>query len=814
MDWMTAVKAETDAPRVEGSDVTGRGASTESTLGYARSPEDALRLVVFTVVSVLLALVTIALEDGIVGVEEDIVELFGFISPSTERVLHGIVEVTAGMLALTVLLGPLLARRFRLLGYVVLASMSAYAAMSALQVLIDREASAAVINELAARAGLSEAGTTSGSVGIAQLTAMFIVIAPFTTRRWRRAGAVVIALLVITRVLVTVRLPVEIFLAVPVGAVCGATVLLVFGRPDRRPTTGAIAAALGAAGLDVVELEVAQVDARGSSPYIARLESGASAFVKVMGSDHRAADLMFRAYRFVRFKNVGDERLFSSLRRTIEHEALVALLARDAGVRTPRLLCIVEVGADSMLLAYELIDGRSLDHVSTDEVNDEFLVRVWSQVALLRDRRLAHRDLRQANVIVDHSGAPWIIDFGFAEAAVEPTILDGDVAQFLTATALMVGPERSVSTAIEGIGEQAVAEALPRLQRTALSGATQAALKGHDGLVESLRSAVIEQTGVDDVEPVELERASRTTVITVAALVLATYFLAPQLADLPGIVDEVAGANWSWTPMVLFCSAMTYVGAAMSLAGSVPNRVPAGPMLLTSVGSSFAGTLAPASVGGMALNLRFFQRLGIDRSVAASGVGLDVVGGVIGHVALIGVFFVWAGGDAFEGIDLPDPTWFLVGLAVVAALGAIAFAIPATRRQLRERLFVGVLRAFDGVAAVVRSPAKVALLLVGSVLVTFFYLLTCWFSLQAFGGGLAFATVGAVFLVALAIATAAPTPGGLGAMEAALITGLVSAGLDHTIAVPAVFLYRLFTFWIPILPGWFAFQWLQRHEYL
>ncbi len=47
-----------------------------------------------------------------------------------------------------------------------------------------------------------------------------------------------------------------------------------------------------------------------------------------------------------------------------------------------------------------------------------------------------------------------------------------------------------------------------------------------------------------------------------------------------------------------------------------------------------------------------------------------------------------------------------------------------------------------------------------------------------------------------------------------LIAGLVSAGLDSTVAVPAVFLCRLSTFWLPVLPGWITFQWLERHEYL
>jgi undecaprenyl-diphosphatase len=71
-----------------------------------------------------------------------------------------------------------------------------------------------------------------------------------------------------------------------------------------------------------------------------------------------------------------------------------------------------------------------------------------------------------------------------------------------------------------------------------------------------------------------------------------------------------------------------------------------------------------------------------------------------------------------------------------------------------------------------------------------------------------------VVQVGAAVASVAPTPGGLGALEAALISGLVAAGLDSSVAVPAVFLFRLATYWLPILPGWICFEWLQRHDYL
>ena len=85
---------------------------------------------------------------------------------------------------------------------------------------------------------------------------------------------------------------------------------------------------------------------------------------------------------------------------------------------------------------------------------------------------------------------------------------------------------------------------------------------------------------------------------------------------------------------------------------------------------------------------------------------------------------------------------------------------------------------------------------------------------MALGGGLPLASIGAVYLIGASVASVAPTPGGMGAIEAALVSGLVAAGLTNAAAVPAVILFRLITFWLPNLPGWIGFRWLQRHEYI
>jgi uncharacterized membrane protein YbhN (UPF0104 family) len=59
-----------------------------------------------------------------------------------------------------------------------------------------------------------------------------------------------------------------------------------------------------------------------------------------------------------------------------------------------------------------------------------------------------------------------------------------------------------------------------------------------------------------------------------------------------------------------------------------------------------------------------------------------------------------------------------------------------------------------------------------------------------------------------------PTPGGLGAVEAALSAALTAAGLPGATAVSAVLLFRTLTFWLPVPAGWGAFNYLERHQYI
>ena len=115
---------------------------------------------------------------------------------------------------------------------------------------------------------------------------------------------------------------------------------------------------------------------------------------------------------------------------------------------------------------------------------------------------------------------------------------------------------------------------------------------------------------------------------------------------------------------------------------------------------------------------------------------------------------------------------------------------------------------------VAQRPMKLVEGIGGIVLLNLAYIVVLIACVRAFDGDLNVAAIAFVYLAGATIGQAAPTPGGLGAVEAALAAGLTAAGLPGGIAVSSVLLFRLITFWIPTIPGYAAFNWLTKKGYL
>jgi undecaprenyl-diphosphatase len=314
------------------------------------------------------------------------------------------------------------------------------------------------------------------------------------------------------------------------------------------------------------------------------------------------------------------------------------------------------------------------------------------------------------------------------------------------------------------------------------------------------------------VDPQPFEHVQLREVVMVLALALAVYLLIPQLADVTDVWSSVKQADWAWALWALGASAMTFVAAAIGLMGAVPQHIPLSTTTAAQLAGSFVNRIVPARMGGMATNLRYLQKRGVDLAVATASIGVQQVSGLIVHIALSAALLVWAGrsaGDALNG--LPPGQTVLIGLTVIGVLSGLLFLLPRGRRLLRARVLPPLQRSLTGVAAIARSPLKLLALFGGAVFLTLMNIAALVLSVYAFGApGVTVVVIGVVFLVGSGVASVAPTPGNLGAVEAALIAGLTTVGVAGDIAVPAVFLFRIVTFWLPILPGWLTFALLQR----
>jgi undecaprenyl-diphosphatase len=292
------------------------------------------------------------------------------------------------------------------------------------------------------------------------------------------------------------------------------------------------------------------------------------------------------------------------------------------------------------------------------------------------------------------------------------------------------------------------------------------------------------------------------TLLFLVAAGFAVHLLLPQVGELRQTLGALQGARWTWLAVGLVLSAASYLAAAVAQLGAVDPPLALGRTTLVQVASSFANRLAPAGLGGIGLNIRYLQRAGMDRRPAVAAVAVNTAAGALVHVLGLLVAAVLVGHSRLHATHIPRGWPELVALAGVLAASGLALWSPLGRR----RLVFPALRAGRELARVLRRPGKAAQLLGGSAGVTLAYALSLAGCLAAFNAHLALASTVAVYLAGVAVASVSPAPGGLGAMEAALVAGLTAVGAATGPAVGGVLAFRLLTFWLPILPGWVAYR--------
>jgi len=297
----------------------------------------------------------------------------------------------------------------------------------------------------------------------------------------------------------------------------------------------------------------------------------------------------------------------------------------------------------------------------------------------------------------------------------------------------------------------------------------------------------------------------------IALAVASALVLAVQLRH-AHLGETLSSVRPGFVALALGWTALSMVAAAYNLLGFTPVRLRLGQTLLVQIATSGLRVIAPSAVSTPAVTIRYLVRSGVRTPDALATVGAAQTAQLLVTTLLVAVLGIASGDTTIGGrVNL---TSLLVGGFVVALVLTVLAAIARSYDRVREI----VAEAAQSVATLGRHlrrrPAMVGVGVLASGALTAAHILAFAACVSAVGGQVSLLALATIYLAAAAAGSIVPTPGGLGAVEAALIAGLTTAGLGLTTATGAALLSRLVAVWLPSIPGWIAVIALRRRALL
>ncbi len=739
-----------------------------------------------------------------VGLEKSISRIVGVLTPAQSNAVYLVYGVLIVALPFVILIGLIAGRQWKLLG--------AYGAAGAIAVLALSITGQGITAprwhfDLTERLSTTLSQFLDDPRWIAMLAAVLTVSGPWLPGRWRRWWWALLLAFVPIHLVVSAVVPARSLLGLAVGWFVGALVVLVVGTPALNiPLDGAVRA-LGRRHFTTTALTVVRPGGNGPLEMLATDDSGRHAIVELYGPNQRSGGAVRQFWRWLVLRDSETAPLQMSLHRAVEHRALMTVAVGDLGVANTSTLTLAGLERGWTLFAHSRPRGISIEHVDDDNA----VGAVWESFGTLHRHQVSHGDLRPSEITVD-CGTALFGGFGNSEYGASEEQLQADIAQLLATTTDRFGATAAVRAAIDVLGTDTVLAASRRLTRSAMPPRIRRSLSDPKSVLAAARDEVKLQTGAEAIQTESITRFNRKQVIQLVLLVALVYVAYPFISTVPAFFSELRHANWWWALLGLGVSAMTYVGAAAGLWACAGEVVSFRHLVIMQFANTFAATTTPAGVGGLALSTRFLQKAGLGTVRATAAVAVQQAVQVITHVALLIFFSVAAGASADLSHFVPKLTLlYLIGGLALGAVGAFLF-VPKLRQWLETAVRPKINEVGSDLVELVREPKRFALIVLGCAGTTLGMAFTLWCSIEAFGGGTNFVTVTVVTMVGGTLASAAPTPGGVGAVEAALIGGLAAFGVPTAIAVPSVLLYRVLTVWLPVFAGWPIMRWLTARD--
>ena len=644
------------------------------------------------------------------------------------------------------------------------------------------------------------------------VTGLLVVVSTYLTRPLRRFGWVAILITAIAAIGLSYGSPIHVMGSFGLGLAAAGLLQLAVGTPRGYPAPDAVAHGLATLGVPSTGLR-ASADQRWGLVRFEAIGSGGGAIdLKVYGRDAFDSQLAAKLWRTLIYKEMSRTISYSRL-QSVEHEALVSLMAARKGVFVPDLLAVGNASAEIALIAFAHA-GDPLADLPQEAITDDLLVAVWRQVRTMHGGSVSHGRLNTETVSVAND-SPVFTDFDLGSLAPGDDDRAGDVVELLFSLSQLVGHERAVRSALDGLGRDSLIAVLPYLQVPAVSAASRRQVDKPKQIVNALREEILELTGATPPPRVELRRVTLKSLGTVLLLLLVAYALLPLLTevDYAQIWDVLQNADWVLVVLGVIVGHLQFFPSATATMFAVPATLPFWPLVTLQTASQFISLAIPSSAGRVAMNAAFLHKFGVPITVAVAQGAIDGFSGFLVQVLILVVVLLTGDVDLGLSIDPSDVPWLIV-LAVVVGVVALAVSLVLRIQRLREKVLPVVKQAWGALMVVLRQPSR-ALGLLGSNFVYWNTLgLTLWVLLGAIGSPIGYGSALFVAVGTSLFAGFMPVPGGVGVAEATMVALLATFGVDQAAAFAVTAVYRAATFYLPAIEGMFGTRWLRSNDYI
>lgn len=784
--------------RVDGRDIAVEGSLLQP---LTRRTNDIVRVVLAAAFLVIVITSSLITRNEWVALEQSISEIVAVLTPTQANLVYLAYGIAIVALPFVILVSLVLSRQWRLLG--------AYAAAAAIAGLALSVSGFGLTAprwhfDLSDRLDTFAQQFVDDPRWIAMLAAVLTVSGPWLPARWRRSWWALLLAFVPIHLVISAVVPARSLFGLAVGWFVGALVVLVVGTPGLEVPLDSAVLAMARRGCVVSGLTVLRPAGAGPLVMSATCDGQRrTAVMQLYGPHQRGGGVLRQLWSKLRLRDRETAPLHASMRRAVEHRALMAIAIGELKVANTATIAVAALDRGWTLYAHTPVRGVSLrDRAETVPVG-----RVWESLRELHDCQISHGDLRSNEITVDDDSVLFG-GFAYAEYGATDAQLRSDIAQLLVTTAHLYDAESAVRAAINAFGKDTVLSASRRLTKSAVPLSIRQSVTDDRAVISAARDEVKRQTRVDEIRSETVTRFTRGQLIQLVLLIALVYVAYPFISSVPTFITELRTANWAWAMLGLAASGLTYLGAAAALWACADGLVKLRGLVVMQVANKFAATTTPAGIGGLALSARYLQKGGVSPMRATTAVALQQSVQVITHLGLLIFFSTAAGVSADLARFVPNATALYLVAGLLLGLIGTSLLVPRVRQWLATAVRPRLQEMVGHLVELAREPRRLAVIMVGCAATTLGNAFALWAAVAAFGGNTSFITVTVVTMIGGTLASAAPTPGGVGAVEAALIGGLAAFGMPAAIAVPSVLLYRVLTAWLPVFVGWQVMRWM------